>query len=304
MTKTIFTLFYILLISQSFFAQDPTFSQTTAPNINLNTALIGNDTKARLSTSYRNQWAGMSGNIKTSMINFYQYIPKSNGYGGINFMFDNQANVFYTRSTSLFYSQNIKLGNFLIRPSVEGVFVNKYLNWNHLVFNDSSDPVIGELQQSKPNNYLDLNIGTVIYYKKLLLGLSAHNINQPNTGFFSTSHLPTNYGLQLCYTLEFNKFSISPFAYYNYQNSFQLFVPGVRFMYNNHFNFAFSTRTKDAVIFNFGYQNKVFVINYSYDYTISKLNNSITRGSHELSLSFKFWNVKAHEKFVEVKSVY
>lgn len=154
------------------------------------------------------------------------------------------------------------------------------------------------------NNYIDLNIGTVFYYKNFLLGLSAHHINQPLNGFFSQSHLPTNYGIQLCYTFEFGKFAVSPFTYYNNQNGFQLFVPGISLMYNNHFNFAFSTRTRDAIISNVGYKNKLLAINYSYDYTISKLSNATTGGSHEISLSIKFWKVNAHEKFVEVKSVY
>lgn len=84
----------ILFFSLFPYAQDPTFSQTHGANVNLNTALVGNDTKARLSTIYRNQWMGLGGLYKTSMLNFYQYISKTNGYGGVNFMFDNQADIF------------------------------------------------------------------------------------------------------------------------------------------------------------------------------------------------------------------
>ena len=43
--------------------------------------------------------------------------------------------------------------------------------------------------------------------------------------------------------------------------------------------------------------NSWFLINYSYDVTISKLNNSMTGGSHELIVGLNFWNVKQHEKF-------
>lgn len=303
----ILTSLFFSLIS---YAQDPTFSQTHGANVNLNTALAGKDTKARLSTIYRNQWTGLSGFYKTSMFNFYQYISKTNGYGGIKFMYDNQADIFYSKSASLFYSQNVKLNDILIRPSVEIEYTSRYIDWNKLTFGDMIDPQQGFVYTTgeigKPyNNYFDFNIGTLFYYKKFMMGLSAHHINQPIYSFTTSQYrLPINYGAQLCYTHEFNKLAVSPFAYYNYQNGFQLFVPGISLMYNNRFNLAFSTRTRDALIFNIGFQNKFLAINYSYDYTISQLSNTTTGGSHEVSLSFKFWNVNAHEKFVEVKSVF
>lgn len=302
----ILTSLFFSLISH---AQDPTFSQTHGANVNLNTALAGKDTKARLSTIYRNQWTGLGGLYKTSMFNFYQYISKTNGYGGVNFMFDNQTDVFFTRNFSLFYSQNIKIHKLLFRPSLEVAYSNNYLNWSKLTFGNQIDPRVGFIPENysgiRPkNNTISINIGGIFYYKKFLLGLSAHHINQPLYGFFTKTHYPINYGTQFSYMLELKKLSISPFAYYNYQNGFQLFVPGISLMYNNRFNLAFSTRTRDALIFNIGYQNKFLAINYSYDYTISQLSNATTGGSHEVNLSFKFWNVNAHEKFVEVKSVF
>jgi type IX secretion system PorP/SprF family membrane protein len=291
-------------------AQDPTFSQTTAGNVHLNTALAGSTTKARFSTIYRNQWAELSGNYSTAMVNFYQYIPKTNGYGGIKFVSDVQANIFFQKSLSLFYSKNFKLKDLLIRPSLEVGYVNRHLDVSKLTFGDMINPQTGFSNQTGETlqadvNYADVNIGAVFYYKKMLVGLSAHHINQPVSSFTGSGfRLPVNYGTQLSYVFEFNKISISPFAYYNYQNGFEMFVPGVRFMYNDHFNVALSTRSGDALLFNLGYQHKWFLINYSYDVTISKLNNSMTGGSHELSVGLNFWNVKQNEKFMEVKSVF
>lgn len=304
MKKQTFLLIVLLFVSSQSKAQDATFSQTAAGNVNLNTALAGNDTRARLSIIHRNQWPRFSANFQTTGLNFYQYISKTNGYGGIKLMYDNQANVFFTKSASLFYSQNIKLKDFLIRPSVEIGYTNRYINIDDLTFADTSDPVIDQLQQSNTKNFINLNTGAIVYYKKILLGLSVHHINQPNIGYYSMYRLPINYGAQLCYTHEFNKFVVSPFAYYNYQNGFQSFTSGIRLMYNNHYNFAFSVGNKDYFVFNVGYQNKLFAINYSYDVTFSKLNNAISGGSHEVSATFRFWNVKEHEKFVEVKSLF
>ena len=90
-TKTIFSI-CLLFISIRSFSQDPLFSQTVGGNFNLNSALAGNDSIGRLSANYRNQWIGITGNYITNSINFQQYIPKLDGFGGINFLEDNAAN--------------------------------------------------------------------------------------------------------------------------------------------------------------------------------------------------------------------
>jgi type IX secretion system PorP/SprF family membrane protein len=300
-----------LMLSSISNSQDLSFSQTTTGNVYLNTALVGNDTQARLASSYRSQWYGLGENNQTTMLNFYQYIPKTNAYGGMNLMLDNQMNILQNKSVSLFYTQNIKLKGLLIKPSIEAGYTNRSIDWSKVTFGDMIDPQNGFIYQTgdviRPTvNYFDLNLGTVFYFKNLLVGLSAHHLNKPSTSFFenSASHLPVNYGVQLSYVYEFNKLSVAPFAYYNKQNGFQQLVPGVRFMYNNHFNFALSTRSGNDAIFNLGYQNKWLMINYSYDMSLSRLNNEFSGSAHELGLAFRFWNVKAHDKFMEVKSVF
>jgi type IX secretion system PorP/SprF family membrane protein len=302
----------IIVFASSLFAQDPQFSQTSLGNINLNPALAGNDSCTRLGVNYRNQWPNISANYVTMSANFYQYIPKLNAYAGINYMNDNQARgILKTNIFSVFYSQNINIKNVLIRPSIEVCYGEKTVDLSKLSFGSTINYNPGTIPQWPPDynqsilkkNYLDLNIGTIVYYKNLLLGLSAHHITQPDEGLLGPSKVPIRFGVQFGYTLRLNKISISPFMYYVQQQNFQLLTGGVSVLFLKHINIALSYRNNDAVILNFGYQNKLIAINYSYDVTVSKLSGN-TAGSHEVGLAFKFWRVKTKKRFIGVSSVF
>lgn len=291
----------------SFFSlsQDFLSSQTAADNVGLNPSLAGNNNIGRLAFNYRNQWPKLTGNYVTYNGNFYQYLPKLNGYGGIRFMNDVQARTFYTNSTSLFYGQNINIGNVLFRPSLEIGYTQMKVDDDQIIYNNDSSQ-ISEIHSK--SNYLDLNIGTLFSYKNLTLGFSAHHLNAPtvNLSFMNPYTLSPKYGAQFSYqfNLENAKLNISPFVIYQSQNAFQQFRYGINLLYKKHYNFAFSSTNWDMLIFNFGYQNQFFAVNYSYDFTVSKLNNGISGGAHELSLIFKFWKRNPTKKLLEVNSVF
>jgi len=302
----------LLVLSSSIItAQDPIFSQPALGNINLNTALVGNDSAARLGLNSRYQWPNLNSPYITSSVNFYQFIPKLNAYAGINYMNDNQANgMLISNDFSVFYSQNINIKKVLFRPSLEFGIGNKNLDNSKLNYGDMTDPRRGfvwSTQEHIPNSnksYLNFNIGGMFYYKEILVGFSAHHINTPDVGLQGTSKIPIRYGLQLGYTIRFKKISVSPFVFYNQQQSFQSLVGGVNVLLFNHLNIAVSYRNSDAIITSIGYQNRFFKINYSYDYTTSSLRNANTGGSHELGMAFKFWKVKTKKRFIGTSSIY
>ncbi len=298
-----------LLSSLNLMAQDPLFVQPSGGNINLNPALVGNDSVARLGLICRNQWPVLSGNYVTTGVNFYQFIPKLNAYAGISYLNDNQSNgTLITNNFSLFYSQNINIKKVLFRPSIEVDYGNKKLDATKLNFGDMIDARRGFVWDPTPLTnasitYVDFNLGAVAYYKKMLVGVSAHHFTQPDVGLRGTSKLPIRYGIQLGYSFAIKKTVLSPFAYFVQQQNFQSLIVGTNVLLYNHLNLALSYRNSSSIISNIGYQNKWFKINYSYDFGISKFSPN-NAGSHEVGMAFKFWKVKTKKRFIATSSIY
>lgn len=292
MGKIKLTILAILLGSINIMAQDPIFLQPLETNVNLNPALVGNDSVARLNLIYRNQWPNLAGNFVTPSVNFYQYFPKLNAYAGINCLNDNQARgTLISNNVSIFYSQNINIKQVLFRPSLEIAYGDRKLNTTKITFGDIIDGRYGSVWPvSQPltpyKKYVDFNIGTVAYYKKLLVGFSIHHLNQPDIGMQGTYQIPITYGLQFGYHIMINKIVLSPYAIYIKQQNYQSLLIGANALLLNHLNVGLSYRTLSSIICNVGYQNKFFKINYSYDATSAK-NLFTPAGSHELYLSFR-----------------
>lgn len=302
--------FSLSISISSVFSQDALFSQPFVGNVNFNSALAGNDTSARFASNYRYHWNEFGRPNATSSINFYQYIPKLNAYGGVNFLNDNQRNQLKKNSFSLFYNQNLKIGKVLFRPSIELGYVKTTLDLTGYIYGDMIHPQTGfapttEEKLKFTSKYLNLNLGGIFYFKNLLVGFSMHQPYLLNVS--GNSKLPIRYNWQLSYAFNFEKFRLSPYCIVDIQkHNDPNIIIGLDVLIKKHFNFALATRFDDAIILNFGYQNKFFALNYSYDFTTNWLNNSSVGagGTHELGLALKFWKVRANPKFMAVNSVF
>jgi type IX secretion system PorP/SprF family membrane protein len=266
-------LFIILFIPKLILAQYPIFSQPSTGNVNLNPALAGNDSSARLAVNYRNQWPNLSSNYVTTSLNFYQYLPKLNAYAGIDYLYDNQARgTLQTHVVSAFYSQNININKILIRPSLAFSFGSKKLDGTRLNFGDMIDARRGFVYLWNPEypseikkKYLDFTVGAIANYKNFIIGISSHHNNQPDVGVLGKSKLPRRYGVQFGYTLNLKKISVAPYAYFIKQQNFEMLTVGTNVTFIKHITVGAAYRTSDAVILNVGYQNKWLALNYSYD---------------------------------------
>jgi type IX secretion system PorP/SprF family membrane protein len=83
-----------------------------------------------------------------------------------------------------------------------------------------------------------------------------------------------------------NTTSIMPNVIYQYQNGFQELAIGTYVKYGA-FNAGAWYRNKDAFILSIGIDSGNFKLGYSYDITVSKLNNGVSGGSHEVSLGLR-----------------
>jgi len=79
-------------------------------------------------------------------------------------------------------------------------------------------------------------------------------------------------------------FILSPTVLFMQQQDFQMWLPGITAKYR-FISLGISYRNEDAFISTIAIQTKYFRVGYSYDYTVSKLTNNVTGGSHEFGLS-------------------
>ena len=149
------------------------------------------------------------------------------------------------------------------------------------------------------NNDIGRRYGVVGYSKNFFFGFAAHHLNEPNESMIiGNSKLPMRLTGHVGAEIKLGKksrynngTSIMPNIIYQYQQGFQELCIGT-YIKHNVFTTGIWFRNKDAFIVSLGINSKNFKIGYSYDITVSKLNNGTSHGSHEISLGLNL-NCKA-----------
>jgi type IX secretion system PorP/SprF family membrane protein len=198
-------------------------------------------------------------------------------------------------------------------------FIQKSIDWSKLVFSDQLDQVHGKLYPTAFNAptesnviFPDLSMGIQIKYETdhrkrhiaqqlLYLGFAVHHITQPDQSFTGlVSKLPIKYIIttESYLTVKSLKhFWITPGFLYQKQGIMESFTIGTNLFWNipftgiwyrseNYYNNLFKS---DALIFVLGtYLNKQrsWSITYSYDITISGLQEAVG-STNELSLVYR-----------------
>ena len=292
-------LLIVTLSSNDVQAQDPQFTQFYANPIYLNPAFAGSNGCPRFAMNYRNQWPSLSGNYVTYSASYDQYFKNINGGIGIIGMHDQQGQgTIYTSMIGLVYSYHLKVNRkvsmlFGARASM----FNKYLDWDKLTFGDMIDPrkgfiyQTGDVPRGNSRYFFDASAGFVGFSKNFFFGLAVHHLNRPNESMIrGVSRLPMRFTGHIGAELKLgrksqygNATSIMPNIIYQYQNGFQEIMLGT-YIKHGVFTFGAWYRNRDAFILSLGLHAGKFKIGYSYDVTVSKLNNGVSGGSHEISL--------------------
>jgi len=280
-------------------AQDPQFTQFYANPLYLNPAFAGSHGCPRFAMNYRNQWPSLSGNYVTYSASYDQYFSNISGGIGVIGMHDQQGQgTIYTSMIGLIYSYHLKVNRkFTMLFGARAAMFNKFLDWDKLTFGDMIDPrkgfiyKTGDVPRAGSKYFFDASAGFVGYSKNFFFGGAVHHLNKPNESMIEgTSKLPMRFtghigaeiklGKGSQYT---NSTSIMPNIIYQYQNGFQELSLGTYVKYGV-FTFGAWYRNRDAFILTVGLNTGKFKLGYSYDVTVSKLNNGVSGGSHEVSL--------------------
>lgn len=304
-------LFVVLLCNSIFLiAQDPHFSQYNTSRTFTNPAFTGTDKTLVLSSGYRMQWPDINGGYKTFYFSADQYVHFLRGGFGINYLNDNEANgALITSRTDINYAPHFELFNhkLVVQPAISIGIFKKSIDWSKLSFGDQIDARRGfiynsgetQMQSSKSN--IDFSAGLLLYSSKFYAGFAAHHLTQPDEGLMGPTKIPMRLTIHGGANLDFNteNFIFSPNILLMKQADSQMILPGISAKYKWAV-LALSYRNQDAFIINGGFQNRFLKIAYSYDYTISKLTNKATGGSHEIQM---VWFINYQKKECRIKTI-
>lgn len=279
-------LIFILLYSAASSAQDVSLSNPYNLPLFLNPAYSGSAGNPRLATAYRLQWPGLQHGYSTGIASYDQPLPFLKGGIGIKLMADGSSQeLIRKRSIGISYSHSFTLNqNMKIIPGIGLSAV-----WMAGNLNAFDPPVTYDRDKFI---YPDLDMGVIITYNSLDAGFAIDHINTPNTAFTGKNSLQPLMSIHGRYNYKVNEMLyISPSIVAMVQNKFSTYL--ANFMVKHRwYNLGIAVRSSkenvDAVIGTGGIEFRSLRIFYSYDYTVSKLGNSLTGGAHECSLSYTF----------------
>lgn len=296
-------------------AQDPHFSQFYANPIYLNPAFAGSNGCPRIAMNYRNQWPALSGTFVTYSASYDQYFDNISGGFGVIATHDQQGKGTINASTlSLIYSYHLKVNRkFSMLFGAKATWNQKFLDWDKLTFGDMIDPrrgfiyQTGDVQRGGSRGFFDASAGMVGFSKNFFFGFSAHHLNRPNESMIiGDSPMPMRFNGHMGAEIPLgtkskyqNTTSIMPNIIVQYQQGFWEMNIGTYIKYGA-FNAGAWFRNRDAFILSVGINTGTFKIGYSYDVTVSKLNNGVSGGSHEVSLGL---NLNCTSKPVQFKTI-
>lgn len=280
-------------------AQDPQFTQFYANPIYLNPAFAGSHGCGRISMNYRNEWPSLTGNYVTYSASYDNYFKSVNGGIGLIAMHDQQGQgTIFTSMLGGVYSYHLTVNRkFKMMFGARAAMFNKFLDWSKLTFGDMIDPrrgfiyQTGDVQRGGSRYFFDASAGMVGYNKHFFFGVAGHHLNRPDESMIiGSSRLPIRLTGHMGAKIPLgansqykNITSIMPNVIYQYQNGFQELMFGTYVQYGA-FTAGAWFRNRDAFILTIGMDTGKFRLGYSYDITVSRLNNGVSGGSHEISL--------------------
>lgn len=321
-----------VLIGSSFrtHGQDPIFSQFYANPIYLNPAFAGTNICPRLIMNYRNQWPSIPGGFVTYNASYDQYFEKLSGGLGLIAMSDVAGEgVLSHNHIGFMYAYRLGLGqrnqnslNFALQAS----YYSKSLDWSKLTFGDMIDARDGFVYSTAtlPGNenvqYFDFSAGMLYYAERFYIGAAVHHLTEPANSFYETDDsrsvhfrkytLQAGYEIPLAeqgvYQTEYP--SLFPSLIYQQQQQFHQLNYGLYFqrtpmvvgIWYRQFLSSPIGGYSDAIVALAGFEYDKFKIGYSYDMTVSSLQN-VSGGAHEISFTLKFNCPERGPRFRRIK---
>lgn len=303
------------MLSGNIKAIDPQFSQFYANSLYLGPSFAGAIEGSRLSAQHRNQWYELSSSFKTYSFSFDHYFKSFNSGLGCNFMQDvaGSSELGFLQA-GIHYSYNFEIFNIWhVRPGLSFSYVEEGIFGNVLFIDQlrtDAGPSSASGQALEEARDIDAASSLIIYTKGFWLGATVDHLLKPEISLYSTkdyTEIKTSVygGIDVHRRGRLLKPSedVLTFAFlYKQQGTVRQLDLGA-YWYNYPINIGlwyrglptFNSQRGDAAIFMLGLKFTTFNIGYSYDFTISNV-LQYTRGSHEISATYKFNLTKKKKK--------
>lgn len=313
LAHSLLSLFVCLIFTQQSIAQDPQYSQFYSNQLMLNPAFAGSGIGPRLALNYRAQWVRIPGAYQQGAFSFDQplYIGRTlQGYG-INVAYDRAGEGNLTKIDVIAnYAYQVELTKVhKLRLGIGAGFQQASIEFFKLRFPDQIDPRDGVvLPTLEPGGLAGLNevqfrpdfhAGFTYFNEYAWLGLTVNHLTEPLQRFYDPGINPLNpdinANLPRKYTItggirlpvgpynDPDRASLTPAFLVKMQGQFSQIDAGLYLNYDP-MVFGLWYRNQDALIGLIGVRKDNFSFGYSFDYTISELTQSISGGSHEISI--------------------
>ena len=281
------------------YCQDANFSQYHNSRLNTNPAFTGTDTTLVIAINGRLQWPNLGSPYQAINFSADKYIRAIRGGLGINYLYDYQMQGAYIKQrVELNYAAHFELFKHKLSlvPAFQICYFRNMIDFSKLTYGDMIDERRGfvyttnEVTGSSRRSGIDFSAGLLLYTDRYFGGVAIHHLTQPDEGVIGSSKLPLKITIHTGANLVLKndsskKLILSPTLLYMQQQDFHMLLPGITAKYK-FISLGISYRNEDAFITTLAFQNRFLRVGYSYDYTISKLENKNTGGSHEIGLTW------------------
>lgn len=285
--KKLVHIFFLISGFTSIAQQDPLYTQFWNTQQRFNPAYTGLKFKHEAHAMARWQWVEVNGAPETQLVTYGAKLNKINS--GVGLVYEHE----YIGLTEV---NLLKLNYAYHLPIGEEHFLSFGLSAGANTFSNSEAwiPPTSEPDGSIPDG--DLNIGFtsdlgVFYsFKKLDAGFSVTQlVDSKNTPSYSEAK---HYYFYAGYLFGKDEgFQVKPQLFFRRNNGYNALDVNALLSYQSKYLLGLTYRNRDAYAFSGGYTLKDrFNLTYTYELTVSKLNNGLTSGSHELHLGFRLKN--------------
>lgn len=292
----------ILILSNA--QQLPTINHYFLNTYYINPAYAGISGYTDAMFLYRKQWVGIPGAPETSFFSVDWSILS--GIGGLGLQFTNDRNNIIS-NTSAYGSFAYKVNLSPVQRLYFGISlgaINTSIDFDRIRAQNLTESTLFHYPDQR--TLIDINAGIAYQYKAFRVGLSSLQLLQSATSFNNTyDKKGLNYGLVRHFNLLFeyaydfnDKFRIYPMVLLrSIQGQNIQMDMNVSLFYIKRYWLNASYRLQDALGFTFGFViDKRFAVGYTYELPSFSRIGSVSNGSHEFMLKFRFTSATGRAK--------